>query len=133
MFVGTSINKSPTIAGVAGAKIEGGAGKAVKFDSSGNIILCSTAGEAALGFLILQTADTVNQGDSVTVQICAIGQLAAGGTFVAGDFLAVDANAKLVKAAAGNYVVGQALSAGAAGGFAQVDICKGGQLNAAGG
>ena len=132
MFIGSSIDKSPTIALAAGAKIEGGAGKAVKFDGNGNVILCSTAGEAAIGFLILQTADVVEQGDSVTVQTCARGQLAAGGTFAAGDFLAVDVTAKLVKAAATNYVVGQALSAGTAGGFAQVEICKGGQLNAAG-
>ena len=119
MFIGSSIDKSPTIALAAGAKIEGGAGKAVKFDGNGDVILCSTAGEAAIGFLILQTADVVEQGDSVTVQTCARGQLAAGGTFAAGDFLAVDANAKLVKAAVTNYVVGQALSAGTAGGFAQ--------------
>ena len=67
MYIGTSASTSPTFAAVAGAKIEGGAGKAVKFDSSGNIILCSTAGEAALGILLLQSVDTINQGDSVTV------------------------------------------------------------------
>ena len=59
MYIGTSASTSPAFAAVAGAKIEGGAGKAVKFDSDGNIVLCSTAGEAALGVLILQTAGTV--------------------------------------------------------------------------
>ena len=130
MYIGSSISNSPTFAAAAGAKIEGGAGKAVKFDSSGNIILCSTAGEAAVGFLILQTADTVEQGDSVTVQISARGQALAGGTIAAGDLLAVNASGQVVKAAATNYVVGQAMGAGSANGFVEIIICRGGQLNA---
>ena len=131
MYIGTSASTSPTFAAVAGAKIEGGAGKAVKFDSSGNIILCSTAGEAALGILLLQSADTINQGDSVTVQIHGRGKAIAGGTIAAGDMLPVTASGTLTKAAAGNSVVGQALSAATADGFVDFIICRGGQLNAA--
>lgn len=131
MYIGTSASTSPTFAAVAGAKIEGGAGKAVKFDSSGNIILCSTAGEAALGILLLQSADTINQGDSVTVQIHGRGKAIAGGTIAAGDMLTVTASGTLTKAAAGNSVVGQALSAATADGFVDFIICRGGQLNAA--
>lgn len=133
MYIGTSVSTSPTFAAVAGAKIEGGAGKAVKFDSDGNVVLCSTAGEAALGVLILQTADTVNQGDSVTVQILGRGQAVAGGAIAAGDLLAVNASGQVVKAAAGNSVVGQALTAGSAGGFVECILCRGGQLAAAAG
>lgn len=133
MYIGTSASTSPTFAAVAGAKIEGGAGKAVKFDSSGNIILCSTAGEAALGILLLQSADTINQGDSVTVQIHGRGKAIAGGTIAAGDMLTVTASGTLTKAAAGNSVVGQALSAATADGFVDFIICRGGQLNAAAG
>lgn len=129
MYIGSSINKSPTFAAVAGAEITKGAGKAVKFDSSGNVILCSSAGEAAIGILIMQTADNVAEGDSVTVQITGRGQAVAGGTIAAGDMLAVDTNGALVKAAATNYVVGQALAAGTANGFVEVIICRGGQLN----
>lgn len=130
MYIGSSINKSPVIAAVAGAKITGGAGKAVKFDSSGNVVLCSAAGEAAIGILILQTADEVAVGDSVTVQISAIGKAVAGGSIAAGDLLAVTTDGTLTKAAATNYVVGQALSAGSANGFVDVILCRGGQLNA---
>lgn len=130
MFVGSSISTSPTFAGVAGAKIENGAGKAVKFDSSGNIILCATAGEAALGFLLLQTADTINQGDSVTVQISGRGQAVAGGTIAAGDLLAVTTSGTLTKAAGSNYVVGQALTPATENGFVDFIICRGSQLNA---
>lgn len=131
MYIGASASTSPTFAAVAGAKIEGGAGKAVKFDASGNIVLCSAAGEAALGFLILQTADVVNIGDSVTVQIQGIGQAVAGGTIAAGDLLAVDASGQVTKGAAGNSVVGQALAAATAGGFVEFILCRGGQLAAA--
>ena len=129
MFIGTSISTSPVIAAAAGAAIEKGAGKAVKFDGNGNIVLCSTAGEAALGVLILQHADKIAAGDTVTVQIERQGQALAGGTIAAGDLLAVNASGAVVKAGTGNYVIGQALSAGVAGGFVNIQIIKGGQLN----
>lgn len=129
MYIGTSINKSPVIAGVAGAEITKGAGKAVKFDGSGKIVLCDTAGEAAIGVLIMQTADTVAAGDSVTVQISGRGQAVASDTIAAGDLLSVTTSGTMAKAAATNYVVGQALSAGAANGFMEIILCHGGQLN----
>lgn len=129
MFIGTSISTSPVIAAAAGAAIDNGAGKAVKFDASGNIVLCSVAGEAALGVLILQHADKIATGDTVTVQIERQGQAVAGGTIAAGDLLTVAATGAVVKAATGNYVLGQALSAGVAGGFVNIQIFKGGQLN----
>lgn len=127
MYIGSSISTSPTFAAEAGAKIDAGAGKAVKFDSNGKIILCSTAGEAALGFLILQTADVVEAGDSVTVQIQGSGQVVAGDTIAAGDLLAVNASGQVTKAASGNSVVGQALAAGSAGGLVDIILCRGGK------
>ena len=128
MFIGTSISTSPVIAASAGAAIDNGAGKAVKFDASGNIVLCSAAGEAALGVLILQHADKIAAGDTVTVQIERQGQAVAGDTIAAGDLLAVNASGAVVKAATGNHLIGQALSAGTAGGFVNIQIFKG-QLN----
>lgn len=128
MFTGTSISTSPTIACVAGAAISGGAGKAVKFNASGEVVLCSSAGEAGLGFLILQTADEVKKGDSVTVQIRGQGRVVAGGVIAAGDLLAVDANAKVVKATSGQYLIGQAMAAAAADGYALIDVIKGGKV-----
>lgn len=129
MYIGSSISSSPVIAGVAGAEITKGAGKAVKFDSSGKIVLCDSAGEAAVGILIMQTADLVAVGDSVTVQISGRGQAVASGTIEAGSQLAVTASGTMAKAAATNNVVGMALSAGAANGFMEVILCHGGQLN----
>ena len=127
MFIGSSTSTSPVFAALAGAAIEKGAGKAVKFDASGNIVLCSAAGEAPVGILILQTADKVAMGDSATVQIRGLGQAIAGGTIAAGDLLSVDASGRVAKATSGHYVIGQAMSAGAAGGIISIDIFKGGK------
>lgn len=138
-MIGTSINGSATISGIAGADIANGAGKAVKYNGDGEIVLCSAAGEAMLGILILQTADAVKEGESLTVQTCCKGKALAGGAIKVGDLLAVDANGAFVKAAAGDHVVGQAVidkaaSTGAAwkaGSIFGIEILKGGQLNAA--
>ena len=137
-MIGTSISTSPTITGIAASDITNGAGKAVKYDENGKIVLCSTAGEAMLGVIILQTADTVKAGESVTIQTCCKGKAVAGGDIKAGDLLAVDASGTFTKAAAGNQIVGQAIidkaaSTGAAwtaGAIFGIEILKGGQLNA---
>lgn len=137
-MIGTSINSGATLTGVAAADITNGAGKAVKYNGDGEIVLCSTAGEVMLGILILQTADVVKEGESLTVQTCCKGKALAGGDIKAGDLLAVDANGAFVKAEAGNHVVGQAIidkaastsAAWKAGSIFGIEILKGGQLNA---
>lgn len=128
MFTGSSINTSPTIAVVAGAAIPKGAGIAVKFDATGAAIPAATKGEAILGFLILQTADDIKKGESMTVQTCCKGKAVAGGAVAAGDMLAVDAAGKVIKAETGNFLVGQALEAGAAGDIVSIEIIKGGKV-----
>lgn len=127
MFIGTSTSNTPLIAAAAGAAIENGAGKAVKFDASGNIVLCNS-GEAAVGFLILQHAEKIAVGDTVTVQICGQGKVKAGGTIAAGDLLTVGALGSVGKATSGDRIVGQALEAGATGGYVNTHIFNGGQL-----
>ena len=67
MYTNTSINDSQTIAAVAGATITSGAGKAVKYDGNGKIILCSVAGERAIGILPMDTPDSVASGDRARV------------------------------------------------------------------
>ena len=56
-YIGDSINASPTIAERAGAAIPGGAGLAVKYDANGCIVPCATAGDPALGVIIMQQGD----------------------------------------------------------------------------
>lgn len=123
-YIGDSINASPTIAERAGAAIPGGAGLAVKYDANGCIVLCATAGEPALGVIIMQQGD-VAVGDSVTVQIKDVATCVSGGAVSKGALVAVNASAQAVAAGAGDFAIGMALSgAAAAGQMVQVQICK---------
>lgn len=130
-YIGDSINASPTIAGRAGAAIPGGAGLAVKYDANGCIVPCATAGEPALGVIIMQQGD-VAVGDSVTVQIKDVATCVSGGAVSKGALVAVNASAQAVAAGAGDFAIGMALSgASAAGQMVQVQICKCGFVPAA--
>ena len=123
-YIGDSINASPTIAERAGATIPGGAGLAVKYDANGCIVPCATAGEPALGVIIMQQGD-VAVGDSVTVQIKDVATCVSGGAVSKGALVAVNASAQAVAAGAGDFAIGMALSgASAAGQMVQVQICK---------
>lgn len=110
-FLATSINQSPVIATTAGATIEDVRGKAVKF-SDGNVILCSTAGEAVLGIGIMTNDEKSETGDQVDVQIKDIGLVKAGASVAKGDELAVDATGCFQKATASQFVFAIALEAG---------------------
>lgn len=123
-YIGDSINASPTIAERAGAAIPGGAGLAVKYDANGCIVPCATAGEPALGVIIMQQGD-VAVGDSVTVQIKDVATCVSGGAVSKGALVAVNASAQAVAAGAGDFAIGMALNgASAAGQMVQVQICK---------
>ena len=125
-YIGDSINASPTIAERAGAAIPGGAGLAVKYDANGCIVPCATAGEPALGVIIMQQGD-VAVGDSVTVQIKDVATCVSGGAVSKGALVAVNSSAQAVAAGAGDFAIGMALSgASAAGQMMQVQICKSG-------
>jgi len=140
-YVGTTINESPTIAGITGAAIDNGAGKAVKYDANGKLILCAVAGEASIGVLLLDTPSALASGAECTVQIKEIGTVVAGAAFKKGDPLTVTAAAKVIVAtdatisvagavgtiANKNFIIGFATSnAGADGDFAQMQITKSG-------
>ena len=107
-YIGISINESAVIAKKAGADLRGAAGKAVKFDASGNIILCATKGELAAGILPLDS-DEANTGDGVTVQIKDIGKAIAGAVIEAGAEVTADAGGKIITAVATNNILGIAL------------------------
>ncbi len=112
MYIGTSINESPVIAAQAGQAITGGALLAVAMSSTG-VKVVSTAGDVALGLLIPET-DDVKTGDTVTVQIKDMGLWKVGAAVTAGDLLTPDATGKATKAAAGNFILAQALEAATA-------------------
>jgi hypothetical protein len=111
MYTGASINSSATFTGVASAAITNGAGKAVKLDANGGVVLCSKAGDVAIGVLLLDSPDSIAAGESVTYQIKDIGSAVAGVAIAAGSAVATDANGKFAPAVATNFIVGYAMTA----------------------
>lgn len=129
MYIGTSINESPVIAGIAAEDIAGGAMLAVSMSTDG--VKLATDGDVPVGILIAET-DDIKQGDTVTVQVKDIGLWKVGAAVAAGDLLAPDADGKAIKAAAGKFALGQALeSATAADQVIRVQIIKVGYAAAA--
>lgn len=112
MYIGTSINESPVIAAQAGGAITDGALLAVSMDADG-VKVVDTAGAVAMGVLIPET-DDVAAGDTVTVQVKDMGLWKVGAAVAPGDLLTPDATGKAIKAAAGNFVLAQALEAATA-------------------
>lgn len=130
MYIGTSINESPVIAAQAGAEIKDGALLAVAMDATG-VKTVAKAGDVAVGLLIPET-DTVAAGDTVTIQVKDMGLWKAGAAVAAGDLLTPDAAGKATKAAAGNFILAQALEAAtAADQVIRVQIIKAGFAAAA--
>ena len=123
-LIGNSINQSATISVRAGADIGAGAGLAVKFDKSGNLVLCSAAGESALGILLMQEG-AIKSGDDVSVQIKDAGTAVSGGAIACGDMVSAGADGRVIKAQSGYFILGVALGAcGSAGAHIPLQIAK---------
>ena len=117
IYTANQINNSPTIVGKAGATISTPTDvrcKAVKFDASGNVVVASTAGEAVIGIAIITNDETIKAGEDIDIQVKDMGIATAGAAVAAGDELAADANGKLQKATAGQFVIATALEAATA-------------------
>ena len=114
-YLATSINDSAVIVEKAGATIADVRGKGVKYDTNGNVVLCSTANEKAIGVGIMTNDENIAAGADVDIQIKDIGLVLAGGKIAKGDELAVDATGAFVKATAG-HVAAIALEAAATAG-----------------
>jgi len=124
-YTSTAINTSATIVAPAAAKLEACAGKAVKFDANGKVVLANAAGEVVMGIAVLTTADVVAAGEDVDIQIKEIGKAVAGAEIKVGAELAVNASGALVTATDGQFVVATALEAAAAAGhIINVQITK---------
>lgn len=126
MYIGTTINESPVIAGALGAEMKGDPSfLAVKFNTDGNLVLAG-AGESAIGIITPGCGENLPAGDEVTVQIKESGLARVGSAVSCGDALACGADGKLVKAAAGTFILGYALSAAAADETVKLQITKSG-------
>lgn len=120
------IDRSPTMVVTAGAKITGAPCKAVKL--SGGKAVLPAAGEAPVGILLLSSEETLEAGDMAAVQLMDRGRWKAGGSFTAGDLLAVDAEGLCQKAASGQYMYARALSDAVKGDLARVQIINAGYM-----
>ena len=112
-YLATSINESPVISEKAGAAIADVRGKAVKYDSNGDVVLAG-AGEAYLGIGIMTNDEATEKGADVDIQIKDIGLVLAGGEIKKGAELASDATGAMVAAKDNDNVVAIAMDAAAA-------------------
>lgn len=125
---GTTINTSSTIYLVAKEAMPEARGKAVKIDeSTGDAVLCSTAGEAAVGLIIVNGREDIEQNEEFSVQIKDIGVGVAGGDIKAGDYVSVKDDGTLEKCTSG-FALGMATTSAQSGDFFSVQITKTGAL-----
>ena len=124
-YFGASINTSSVVAETAGAVIENGAFCAVKYNENGNVVLCDTEGELTTGVLLAETAQKINIGSDVTIQIKDIGLCKAGAEIKKGQEVMVDTQGRVIPATAGKFVMGYAMTnATAENEIIEVDIRK---------
>ena len=122
-YLATSINESPVIVEKAGAVIADVRGKAVKFDSNGNIVLAGN-GEAAIGVGIMTNDENIAAGADVHVQIKDIGLVRAGAEIKKGAKLQANAEGALITATGDNAVAIALDAAVAAGTYIKAIILK---------
>lgn len=131
-FNGVQINQSVTIVEQAGADIADVRNRILAYDEDGNVILAADGSTALLGIALIESgindisgieSGNVKTGDDVDIQIKDIGYILAGGDIAKGEEVTAS-NGLAVKAEAGNYVVGIALSAVAKDDYCRVQIAK---------
>lgn len=102
------------------------------YDQDGNVVLAADGSVVLVGVALIEAgvndisgveSGKVNAGDDVDIQIKDIGYILAGGDIAKGEEVTAS-NGLAVKAEAGNYVVGIALSTVAKDDYCRVQIAK---------
>lgn len=131
-FNGVQINQSVTIVEKAGADIADVRNRIMAYDEDGNVILAADSSAVPVGIALIEAgvndisgaeSGKVNAGDDVDIQIKDIGYILAGGSIAKGEEVTAS-NGLAVKAEAGNYVAGIALSAVKKDEYCRVQIIK---------
>lgn len=131
-FNGAQINQSVTIVEQAGADIDDVRNRIMAYDKDGNVVLAADGSAVLVGVALIEAGSNdvsgvgsgkVRAGDDVDIQIKDIGYILAGGDIAKGDEVTA-ASGLAAKAAAGNYVVGIALSAATNDEYCRVQIAK---------
>ena len=131
-FNGVQINQSVTIVEQAGAEIADVRNRIMAYDKDGNVVLAADGSAVPVGIALIESGTNdisgvesgkVNAGDDVDIQIKDIGYILAGGDIAKGEEVTAFSGLA-VKAEAGSYVVGIALSAVAKDEYCRVQITK---------
>ena len=131
-FNGVQINQSVTIVEQAGAEIADARNRIMAYDGNGNVVLAADGSAVPTGIALIEAgandisgteSGKVNAGDDVDIQIKDIGYVLAGGDIAKGEEV-MASGGLAVKAEAGNYVAGIALSAAAKDGYCRVQIAR---------
>lgn len=131
-FNGVQINQSATIIEQAGVEIEDARNRIMAYDKDGNVILAADGTAVLVGIALIEAgindisgaeSGKVKAGDDVDIQIKDIGYILAGGDIVKGDEVTASGGLA-VKAEAGNYVVGIAMSTVEKDDYCRVQIAR---------
>lgn len=132
-FNGTLINGSQTITEKAGAEIADCRNRIVKYDSNGDVVLATAGTDIPVGIAIIEAgynditgteSGKVAKGDDVDIQVKDIGYVIAGAAIKKGQEITSGADGLAAVAAAGNYILGIALSDTSANGYVRIQISK---------
>lgn len=132
-FNGVQINQSVTIVEQAGAAIEDCRNRMMVYDENGNVILATDGKKPIVGVALIESglndisgkeSGKVAVGDDVDIQIKDIGYILAGSEIVKGSEVTADAEGLATTAAAGDYVVGIALTSVEKDEYCRVQIVK---------
>lgn len=131
-FNGVQMNQSVTIVEQAGAEIEDVRNRIMAYDADGNVVLAADGSTVLVGIALIEAgindisgveSGKVTVGDDVDIQIKDIGYVLAGGDIAKGDEVTASGGLA-VKAEAGNYVVGIAMSTVVKDEYCRVQITK---------
>ena len=128
------INNTATIRDAVAVDITDAPHKAVAYNSEGGLVLPAADGDPAVGVILSDAAAFDNgsalvtkAGMEVDVLIKNIGLIEAGEAVAKGDLLTVNTAGCAKKAAAGNFILGVAMTAAdTAGELVQIQITKSG-------
>lgn len=132
-FNGTQINNSATIVEKAGAEITDCRNKIMKYDENGDVVLATAGTDIPIGVAIIESgcndisgaeSGKVAAGDDVDILVKDIGFVLAGATITKGQEITAGANGLAAVAAAGNYVLGIALSSAKENEYCRIQITK---------
>lgn len=123
-YITNQINESATIVEKAGAAIEDVRGLAMKYNSSGDVVPASTAGELIIGVGIITNAEHITVGEDVDIQIKDIGLVKAGGTIAKGAEIMAGSDGRSITATTGKFVIGIALEDATEGQFFYAQFTK---------